>query len=357
MEMVDWELAVATARRLVRPGPAVSDAEAAATVEQLTVLADEALGHVTSYTGLIPDPTLQTGTEVVDRPTWAAYNVGGMRETLAPVLETLATKRGNGPTAAMMTRAGRKVTGAELGGVLSFLASHVLGQYEVFLPPGSGDGRLLLVAPNIVDVEQRLGVDPRDFRMWVCVHEQTHHVQFTGAPWLREHVHGLVRRIAEASNLDAAQVVARLKDAVREARSGRDRDDTGLGLASVLQTPEQRKTLAELQAVMTLLEGHADQVMDAVGPEVIPSAEFIRSRFDERRRRGLSPLDRIVRKLLGLDAKMAQYRVGGAFCRAVTAAGGPDTMRIAFAGPDQLPTMAELRDPATWLSRVGASSG
>jgi coenzyme F420 biosynthesis associated uncharacterized protein len=355
MDMVDWDLAVATARRLIRPGPAVSDVEAAATIDQLHALADEALGHVTAYTGLTPDPSLRTGTEVVDRPTWAAYNVGGMRETLAPVLETLAKKRDTNPAAGIVNRAGRVVTGVELGGVLSFLASHVLGQYEVFLPPGAGDGRLLLVAPNIVDVEQRLQVDPRDFRMWVCVHEQTHHVQFTGAPWLRGHIRGLVEQLAAVSNLDAAQIVGRLKDAVREARHpDRTDKDSGLGVMALLQTPEQRAVLGQVQAVMTLLEGHADQVMDAVGPTVIPSVAFIRARFDERRRRGASPLDRLFRKVLGMDAKLAQYRVGGAFCRAVTEAGGPDAMRVAFAGPAQLPTMEELRDPPRWLARTSA---
>lgn len=353
MEMVDWDLAAATARRLARSGPAVSDADAAATVRQLHDLAAEALSHVTTYTGLEPDPTMRTGTEVVDRPTWAAYNVGGMRETLAPVLDALATRRGVRPTSRTVARAGQLATGAELGAVLSFLASHVLGQYEVFLPPGSGDGRLLLIAPNIVDVEQRLAVDPRDFRMWVCVHEQTHHVQFTGAPWLREHVHGLVRRLAEVSNLDPAQLLGRLKDAVRDLRSAGRAGDGGLGVLAALQTPERRALVSELQAVMTLLEGHADQVMDAVGPEVIPSVEYIRRRFDERRARGVSPVDRVIRKLLGLDAKLAQYRIGGAFCRAVTAHGGPELMRAAFAGPDRLPTMDELHDPPRWLARVG----
>jgi coenzyme F420 biosynthesis associated uncharacterized protein len=359
MEMVDWDLAVATARRLVRPGPAVSDDEATATVRQLRELAVDALGYVTAYTGLVPDPALKTGTEVVDRSTWAEYNVAGMRETLAPVFETLGANRGNGLAANVASRAGRAVTGAELGGVLSFLASHVLGQYEVFLPPGAGDGRLLLVAPNIVDVERRLDVDPRDFRMWVCLHEQTHHVQFTGAPWLRDHVHGLVRRLAEASNLDAAQLLSRLKDAVRDARSGSghagtDGDDAGIGLIGALQTPAQRALLTELQAVMTLLEGHADQVMDAIGPQAVPSVAHIRAKFDERRRRGMSPLDRFVRKILGVEAKLAQYRVGGAFCRAVTLAGGPAAMRVAFADPAQLPSMAELRDPPSWLARTAS---
>ena len=169
-------------------------------VRELRHLADEAHHHVVAYTGMVPDPTLRTTSEVVDRGAWAKYNVQGMRATLGPLLDKIAARRlARGSAAESRTgalgrlsavaaagglKAGRTATGVEVGSILAFLGSRVLGQYETFLPPGTGDGRLLLVAPNIVEVERRLGVDPRDFRMWVCVHEQTHHVQFTAAPWL-----------------------------------------------------------------------------------------------------------------------------------------------------------------------------
>ena len=355
MELVDWDLAIATSRRLTRPGPRLTGAFGAATRAELSELAAEAFGHVTAYTGLVPDPRLRTSIEVVDRATWAAYNVAGMRQTLAPLLDTLSAKRKPERDGSLAHRAARAVTGAELGGLVSVLASRVLGQYEVFLPPEDGAGRLLLVAPNIVDAERRLEVDPRDFRMWVALHEQTHHVQFTSAPWLNDHLRDLVRQLAEASNLDAAQLRARLLATVKELRS-RSGEPRGGGVFGALQTPRQRAVLEQIQAAMTLIEGHADQVMDAVGPRVVPSVTEIRARFEARRRRGGSPLDRLLRRVLGLDAKLAQYRVGGAFCRAVTAAGGPDAMRLAFAGPEHVPSMAELRDPATWLARLVPSA-
>jgi coenzyme F420 biosynthesis associated uncharacterized protein len=358
--MVDWDLAAGTAGRLVRPGPRLTATEATGVVTALRGLSAEALDHVVQHTGLTPDPALRTCTEVVDRPTWARHNVAGMRAILVPVIEVLAAKRSRparGYLGGALGSAGRTVTGAELGAVLSLLASRVLGQYEVFLPTEHAlDGRLLLVAPNIVEVERRLAVDPRDFRMWVCLHEQTHHAQFTAAPWLRDHLHGMIRELVAASNLDPGEMVSRLMAAARARRGAAGPnpvDEPGVPLAA-LQSPEQRAVVARLQAVMTLLEGHADEVMDAVGPQVVPSVAAIRSKFEQRRRRGGSPLDRFLRKVLGLDAKLAQYQVGGAFCRAVSAAGGPAAMRRAFAGPEFLPTSGELHEPQAWLERTAA---
>ena len=368
MELVDWELAANTARRLAGPGPDLTQAEAAEVVRELRQLADEAHHHVVAYTGMVPDPALRTTSEVVDRGAWAKYNVQGMRATLGPLLDKIAARRlARGSAAESRTgalgrlsavaaaggvKAGRTATGVEVGSILAFLGSRVLGQYETFLPPGTGDGRLLLVAPNIVDVERRLGVDPRDFRMWVCVHEQTHHLQFTAAPWLQPHLRGLINRLADATDVDPRAVISRLRDSIRDRKSG---DAPVGGPAAYLQSPEQRAVVREIQALMTLLEGHADQVMDAVGPAVIPSVGEIRTRFEARRREGGSPIDRLLRKVLGLDAKLEQYRVGGAFCRAVTTRGGPDAMRVAFAGPEYLPTNDELEAPDRWLARTSSA--
>jgi len=362
MELVDWELAERTAGRLVRRGPELAPSQIVAVEHQLRELAEEALTHVVAYTGMHPEESLAVRTEVVDRASWARYNTAGMRRTLAPFLGraaerrthridermsrqpgllAAATRRG----AAATGRAGRTATGVELGSVLAFLSSHVLGQYETFVDPAVGDGRLLLVAPNIVDVERRLGVSPRDFRMWVCVHEQTHRVQFTAYPWLRSYLDELIGELADVADLDARAVIGRFRDAVK------DRSIRGGGLAAVA-SPQQRAVLDRLRALMTLLEGHADQVMDAVGPAVIPTVGEIRERFDIRRREGASPLDRLLRRLLGMDSKLAQYRVGGAFCREVTERAGVDGMRSAFESPELLPTLPELDSPQAWLART-----
>lgn len=353
MDLVDWDLAASTARRLVRPGPVLTRVEAAGAVAQMRELAEEATASVSSYTGLVPDPSLRVSTAVVDRPTWAAGNVAGLRVTLGPVLETLTAKRAGhakGPGAGAVAAVGRRVTGVEIGGVLAFLSTRVLGQYEVFLPAADGDGRLSLVAPNIVEVERRLAVNARDFRMWVCLHEQTHRLQFTAVPWLKPHLIGLVGEMAEAADLDPQALLGRLREAIR-TRDLRDDERVG-GPLAVLQTPRQREISRRVQSLMTLLEGHADLVMDAVGPEVVPTVATIRDRFEQRRRHRGSPLDRLLRRLLGLDAKMAQYRVGGQFCRDIVRLADPARLRGVFASPDTLPTAAELTDPASWLART-----
>lgn len=347
MELVDWDLAAATARRIAGSGPALSGDEAADVVAELRAVAPWALERVSAFTGLVPDPSLRTGVAVVDRGRWVDHNVAGLRMVLGRVLEAVLAGR-PGPSAVTAAVA-RKVTAVELGGVLSFLATKVLGQYEVFVPPEDGDGRLLLVAPNIVAVERLLAVDTRDFRRWVALHEQTHHLQFAGVPWLRPHLLGLVDRLAATTDLDPGQLLARLADAVRELRAGGSRPG---GVLAVLQSREQRAVTAEAQALMTVLEGYADYVMDAVGPEAVPTVATIRTRFEHRRHRAGSPIQMLLRRLFGLDAKLAQYRVGGAFFRTVAARAGGEAATAVFAAPEMLPTAAELAEPASWLRRV-----
>jgi coenzyme F420 biosynthesis associated uncharacterized protein len=342
-ELVDWDLATSTGRRLSRPGPALEPAAANAVVAELRVLAQEAEAHVVNYTKLEP-ATPDAPVAVVDRGDWIDANVAGLRVMSRPLLSKLESKQPGRIAGA----AGRRVSGVQVGGLLAYLSSKVLGQYEVFGPnaaPGS-TGRLLLVAPNIADVERRLDVSPRDFRLWVCLHEQTHRVQFTAVPWLRDHLERELTNFADVTELDPSALAARLRSA-----AGTLRRREGGSILELLQTPEQRVVLDRLQALMTLLEGHADQVMDAVGPEVVPSVKAIRERF-ERRRDGGSPLDRVIRRLLGLDLKMQQYRQGGAFVRAVVERVGVSGFNTVWESPQTLPTRSELAAPEAWLTRV-----
>ena len=187
------------------------------------------------------------------------------------------------------------------------------------------------MAPNIAHAEQTLGVVPRDFRLWVCLHEQTHRSQFTAVPWLRGHLEAEVGAFIEATDLDPEVLADRVRSAVTALRGAvRDRGPDAPSVVEALQTPAQRVVLDRLQALMTLLEGHADQVMDAVGPRVVPTVTDIRSRFDTRRSGG-SPIDRFVRRLLGLDLKMQQYKQGGAFVRTVVAEVGVDGIQPGLA--------------------------
>ncbi|MBO0917634.1 zinc-dependent metalloprotease [Streptomyces laculatispora] len=363
--MVDWNLAVATATRLVRPGPEISREEAREVVAELRRHAKAAEEHVRAFTRMIPEGTEPEDTPVlvVDRTGWIKANVAGFRELLRPLLEKMEERRGGGTGGAVIGAVGSKVTGVEMGMLLSFLASRVLGQYETFAPatrdlPASADGggRLLLVAPNIVHVERELEVDPHDFRLWVALHEETHRTQFTAVPWLRDHLQGEIQSFLDETDVDPMTVLERLREAAQSLAGGRpegeEGEDGGRSLVEVVQTPAQREILGRLTAVMSLLEGHADYVMDGVGPEVVSSVGEIREKFQQRRARGASRLDQALRKLLGLDAKLRQYQEGERFVRAVVDEVGMDGFNRVWTSPNTLPTKAEIAKPEDWIARV-----
>ncbi|GFM97882.1 zinc-dependent metalloprotease [Streptomyces fulvorobeus] len=364
-EMVDWNLAVATATRLVRPGPEISREEARAVVAELRRHAKASEEHVRSFTRMIPEGAEPEDTPVlvVDRAGWIRANVAGFRELLRPLLGKMQDRRSGGPGGAVLGAVGGKVTGVELGMLLSFLASRVLGQYETFAPatrelPASakGGGRLLLVAPNIVHVERELEVNPHDFRLWVALHEETHRTQFTGVPWLRDHLKGEIQSFLDETDVDPMTVLERLREAAQSlSGAGRpegEEGDQGRSLVEIVQTPAQREILGRLTAVMSLLEGHADFVMDGVGPEVVGSVAEIREKFQQRRARGAGRLDQALRRLLGLDAKLRQYRDGERFVSAVVREVGMDGFNRVWTSPNTLPTKAEIAAPAEWIARV-----
>jgi coenzyme F420 biosynthesis associated uncharacterized protein len=359
-ELIDWDLAVATATRLVPTGPRVTREEAHQVVRELRVLADEAEGHVRSFTGL-GTAMDHHPVAVVDRVGWVRSNIGGFRVLLAPLLQQLVQRRnekreGDRDLLAnpFISGVGSRLTGIEMGAVLAYLAGKVLGQYELFLPPGpSGsvqDGRLTLVAPNIVAIERALGADPRDFRLWVCVHEVTHRTQFTAVPWLQQHVRDEIGAFLLASDLDPSAMLGRLKD-VAEAIVDTMRGGEGSSLLEAVQTPEQRVVLERLTAVMTLLEGHGEYVMNNVGHDVIPSVDAISASFAERRKAS-GPIDRAVRRLFGLDLKARQYAEGSAFVKTVVDRHGMAAFNRVWTSPNTLPTKAEIAEPEKWMARV-----
>ncbi|MFI0895751.1 zinc-dependent metalloprotease [Streptomyces sp. NPDC020983] len=384
-EMVDWNLAVATAQRLTRPGPEVSRDEARAIVAELRGHAMDSEAHVRGFTRMYGDDAPPHGTPVlvVDRAGWVKANVAGFREVLKPLLVKMQARRPGGPGGAVLGTVGGKVTGVEVGMLLSFLSSRVLGQYETFAPPSrdmpagpvkpapgqSRAGRLLLVAPNIVHVERELDVDPHDFRLWVCLHEETHRTQFSAVPWLRDHIEAEIQAFLGETELDASTVVERIRQAVQSfgGQGGTQQDgadeareeepDGGRSLVDLVQTASQREILARLTGVMSLLEGHADYVMDGVGPEVVPTVAEIREKFSRRRASGAGRLDQALRRLLGLDAKLRQYRDGERFVRAVVDQVGMDGFNKVWTSPNTLPTKAEIARPAEWVARVHARPG
>ena len=339
--LVDWELAARTAAMIGRPGPQLPAEQAAQVVSQLRAAA-VATGHVAAVSLLQAAPGV--GVLVVDRAGWARANSSAFRGMLAPVVAEAFERRGKLP-AAGLSAVGSRVTGAEVGSLLGFLSSRVLGQFDPFAEDG---GRLLLVAPNVVQVEQQLEVAPADFRLWVCLHEETHRVQFTAVPWLRRHL--IERTTALGADLvpTPQDLAARLGQI---ARGLPDAFRNGAGLAEIFATPEQRAAIAQITATMSLLEGHADVVMDEVGPAVVPTVATIRERFDTRRR-SAGGLDRLLRRMMGLDAKMRQYRDGASFVRGVQEKVGVDGFNAVWTAPQTLPTPQEIAEPGLWVTRV-----
>lgn len=346
-EPIDWDLAIATASRLAPKGPDLAADETRDAVRMLRDLAREAVAPVREVTGLVaPDASAAV---VVDRPGWIASNVDGMRIVLSR-WEDLAERTHAAP--AVMRNLGSRGSALQLGAVLAWMSGKVLGQFEAFTERGE-PGRLLLVAPTIVNVERALDVPSRDFRFWVCLHEETHRVQFGAVPWLSGYLADRLSALLNASDLSARETLQRLVAFVYAlVRSLRSESD--VSVIEAIQTPEQKVIFDELTALMSLLEGHADVVMDDVGPAVVPSVALIRERFNQRRQQP-GTLDSLARKALGMDAKLRQYSDGAAFVRHVVDRAGMTGVNAVWTSADHLPSRTELHDPDAWLSRVASA--
>ncbi|MCU1562135.1 MAG: hydrolase [Arthrobacter sp.] len=356
--LINWELAASTAARLTPAGPTLGSAEIGAAVENLRLMADISVPHVHDITGLEAARDLRDSSVlVVDRASWAKANTQSFAVMLKPAMEKmLAGRHGTlNPGAAAVSGA---ITGSQLGAILAFLSSKVLGQYDPFSALAENStapaaGRLLLVAPNIITVERELNVEPADFRLWVCLHEQTHRVQFAAAPWLRHHMLGEIENLSGQllGNVDSL-----LERAAAAAKSLKDRSSSGApgrgAILELLQNPEEKAALSRLTALMSLLEGHANVVMDGVDASIVPSVTTIRQRFTARGEdRGV--IEKFIRNLLGLDAKMRQYSDGAKFVREVVAAAGMQGFNKVWESAGQLPSEAEIHDSKLWLERMG----
>ena len=350
-DVVDWNLAARVAGglagRLSPPGP-YDRAELESDLMAATVVAEEL---VAAETGL-RSTTGPARARVVDREAWARANVATFKRLLGPVLGRLGSNKGlPNPLAPVLG----KVTAAELGGLLGWMSTRVLGQYDLLLTededPDDQD-LVYYVGPNIAALERRFGFPPAEFRLWIALHELTHRAQFTGVPWLRHHFVSLVDGVVGSMRVDPAHLMAVLRRSVEEIREGRNPLDEG-GIAAVFATPEQRQKLESLGAMMSLLEGHGDVIMDRAAKDQVPNAERFAAVLHARRA-SAGPAAKVLQKLLGLEAKMRQYEAGEKFIAGVEAVGGERAIDAAWQGPEYLPTKAEIADPAAWVRRVGA---
>ncbi|MCX5043211.1 zinc-dependent metalloprotease [Aldersonia sp. NBC_00410] len=342
---VDWGLAAKTGTRLVPRGPLTSRYTAEQAVAELTEASVRAEGPVREVTGLadgLPIPAAQ----ILDRPGWVHAAARSMAALTAGGLDA-----GEPSEQKSKFALAGKAGGLQAGAMLAFVSTAILGQYDPFT---GDDGSLLLVAPNIVSVERTLKVNPSDFRLWVCLHEVTHRVQFSSSPWLAGYMQQAVGDLSAVTEESMTEVLSRLNEALRERR--RQPPDPGqgglLGVLRATQPPAQRDALDRLLMLGTLLEGHADHVMDAVGPAVVPTVVQIRSSFEARRTRSVNPLQKLIRALLGIDAKMAQYVRGKAFVDHVVGRVGMAEFNTIWTGAETLPLTSEIDEPDQWIARV-----
>jgi coenzyme F420 biosynthesis associated uncharacterized protein len=286
---------------------------------------------------------------VTDRAGWVRANVASFRRMLRPVLDKIGPRLAASP----MAPVGRQVAGAQLGTMLGWMSTRVLGQYDLLLiedeDPDEQD-LVYYVGPNILSVEKRFGFPPREFRLWLALHEVTHRAQFTGVPWMRPHFLGLVERSLGSIDPDPKRFVEALKRAVEQMRSGQNPLDDG-GLVAILAGPEQHAVLQQVQGLMSLLEGHGDVTMNRAGAGLVPSSERFHRTLHQRRQQQPGAA-KLLQKVIGLEAKMKQYELGERFIEQVEAAGGPELLATVWQSPDLLPDLTEIRDPQSWIHRV-----
>lgn len=329
---------------MVRPGPRITTEEGAELVANLRHAAAAAVEPILATTRMTPaDPAHSLHDSqvlVLDRASWISAVARTMRATTERI--EMPALRADDLT--------RTAVHAQAGGVLAFMSTKVLGQFDPF---SAGHGRLMLVAPNLKtlindsDGDERLG-------LWVCLHEQTHALQFAAAPWLREY---LLEQITEmigqtVAGSTPARALTQLWD-IAKVLYRAYRGQEGPGIVDVTMAPEQRDQLAAITTVMSILEGHADVMMDSVDDSVVPDTASLRKKF-EQRRGGLTGRERVVRSIFGLDTKLAQYRDGADFVRAVIEQSDVETFNQVWTGRESLPTADEFTNPGQWIARVSA---
>lgn len=348
-EPVDWALAERVARRFAGREPIAASYLGGSLTSDFVEVTCEAEQLVGDFTGLRAPGTASA--RVLDRPQWVHANLSSMRRLLQPLTARVGERMARSPIAPI----GRRVAGTEMGVLLGFMAQRVLGQYDLLVPDGSdgltpdANDAVYYVGPNILALEKRYAFRPRDFRLWIAIHEVTHRAQFTAVPWLKQYFLSLIDEALAIVDPDPGRLVQAMMRAADELRKGHNPLDDG-GLVALLASREQRGVLARVQALMSLLEGHGNSVMNELGRLHVAGQERMARVLQARRRnRGVAGL---LYKLLGLESKLRQYEVGETFVAAVERQGGTRAIDAAWRGPESLPTIDELARPGDWLQRV-----
>jgi coenzyme F420 biosynthesis associated uncharacterized protein len=352
---VDWQLAQRVAVRAAGREP-FAESYLSHSLEQdfaeATAEAEELVAQATGLRSLSGPARAR----VTDRSGWIDANVHSFQRLLRPLTDKLDGKMGN----RVGSGVARRVGGVEIGMLLGWMSGRVLGQYDMLVIDDPADASpedqdvVYYVGPNVLALEKRFAFPPKEFRLWLALHEVTHRAQFTGVPWLREHYLGLVQQTLDSLEPDPKRFLDALARVVADLRSGRKPLDDG-GIVTLFASPQQRAVLDKIGGLMSLLEGHGDVTMDRAGADRIPSAHRF-ARVLRERRATASPATRLLQRLIGLEAKINQYAQGERFIEEVERlGGGPDALDPVWRGASWLPTLAEIREPEEWLDRVRLS--
>lgn len=349
-EPIAWDTAERVAVRVAGREPLADSYHYASLEPDFREFTAEAEALVEAETGLrsLAGPARA---RVTDRAGWIRANLASFQRLLRPLTDKLGQKMGSTKVAPV----GRQVAGAEVGALLGWMSTRVLGQYDMLIVENENvedQDLVYYVGPNVLALEKRYGFPPREFRLWLALHEVTHRMQFTGVPWLRPYFLSLVDDSLSSFDPDPKRMLEALRRAVVQARAGENPLDEG-GIVTVLASPEQQAVLRRIGGLMSVLEGHGDLVMDRAATERVPSAGRFASVLHERRK--ASGPARVVQKLVGLEAKLRQYQDGERFLAALEEAGG-DGIELLWKGPEYLPDLAEIRDPDRWLDRMAEAS-
>lgn len=349
-DLISWQTSRRVAARISRSEP-FSNSYLAGTFENdlvnYTHLANE---FIVDATGLQPNGPARV--RVVDRSGWVDANIALFQRVLSPLTKRLLTSK-------PPSRAAAAFTGAQVGLVLGWMSTRVLGQYDMLYDPDHKSEEqdfLYYVTPNILALEKRYAFPPNDFRLWIALHECTHRAQFTGVPWLPAHFRSLVGELLDDFEGDSETFAKGIKQLLGSGRSAGARETDAPrtpGPLGYFATDKQKAAIEKLTGFMALLEGHADITMSRAAGDFIKEAERFH-RVMHQRRTQVSGIAKVFQRLLGMEAKLRQYVEGASFVEAVEAAGGRDLFDKVWEKPENLPTASEIRNPHQWIKRVSA---
>ncbi|MEY2415216.1 MAG: hypothetical protein QOH53_550 [Ilumatobacteraceae bacterium] len=343
---IDWRRAEQIATGIAGRHPNVAGAKVIDLRHMIPQLEDQ----IEATTGLrsLAGPAV---VQVIDRPDWIRANIASFQHLLAPVLDEWSEKMPSNGFAASISS---QLVGAELGALLGWMSTRVLGQYDLLVGRDDDDA-VYMVGPNLAAMEKRFGFDPTEFRTWVLLHELTHRAQFTGVPWMKGHFTDLVDVSVRMANPDPH----RIAEAIREAFNDRDRARQQVrdsGVFGLIASPEQRAVIQQIAGLMSLLEGHGDVTMSRAAGDLVPSAGRFSAVMQARRKR-INPLTKLMLRLTGIEGKLNQYAAGERFIAAIEAERGPRAVDVCWLSAANLPSMEEIRNPSQWLGRIGALVG